>query len=111
MPGFVQIALGDLEALNRVVGPETAAIIIEPLQGESGVRVIAPEFLRALRKLCDDKGLLLIFDEIQTGLGRTGKFFAYDWLSITPDIMTVAKALGGGFPVGAVRRAPKRPRA
>ena len=102
MPGFVQIAAGDLEAVNKVVGPETAAIIIEPLQGEGGVRVIAPQFLRGLRKLCDDKGLLLIFDEIQTGLGRTGKFFAYDWLGITPDIMTVAKALGGGFPVGAV---------
>jgi acetylornithine/N-succinyldiaminopimelate aminotransferase len=107
MPGFDQIALkgdlkGDLDALNKVIGPQTAAIIIEPMQGEGGVRVIAPEFLRALRKLCDDKGLLLIFDEIQTGLGRTGKFFAYDWLGFTPDIMTVAKALGGGFPVGAV---------
>ena len=102
MPGFVQIAAGDLEAVNKVVGPETAAIIIEPMQGEGGVRVISPQFLRGLRKLCDDKGLLLIFDEIQTGLGRTGKFFAYDWLGITPDIMTVAKALGGGFPVGAV---------
>jgi acetylornithine/N-succinyldiaminopimelate aminotransferase len=107
MPGFDQIALkddltGDLEALNKVIGPQTGAIIIEPLQGEGGVKVIAPEFLRALRKLCDDKGLLLIFDEIQTGLGRTGKFFAYDGLRITPDIMTVAKALGGGFPVGAV---------
>jgi acetylornithine/N-succinyldiaminopimelate aminotransferase len=95
MPGFDQIAAGDLDALNKVVGPQTAAIIIEPMQGEGGVRVIAPEFLRALRKLCDDKGLLLIFDEIQTGLGRTGKFFAYDWLGITPDIMAVAKALGG----------------
>jgi acetylornithine/N-succinyldiaminopimelate aminotransferase len=102
MPGFDQIAAGDLKALNEVVGPQTAAIIIEPLQGEGGVRAMAPEFLRALRKLCDDNGLLLIFDEIQTGLGRTGKFFAYDWLGFTPDIMTVAKALGGGFPVGAV---------
>ncbi|HET7085801.1 MAG TPA: aspartate aminotransferase family protein [Rhizomicrobium sp.] len=107
MPGFDQIVLkgdlgGDLEAVKRVIGPQTGAIIIEPLQGEGGVRMIAPEFLRALRKLCDDNGLLLIFDEIQTGLGRTGKFFAYDWLGITPDIMTVAKALGGGFPVGAV---------
>ncbi|MFO1248135.1 MAG: aminotransferase class III-fold pyridoxal phosphate-dependent enzyme, partial [Alphaproteobacteria bacterium] len=87
---------------KKVVGPQTAAIIIEPLQGESGVKQIAPDFLRALRKLCDDEGILLIFDEIQTGLGRTGKFFAHDWLGITPDIMTVAKALGGGFPVGAV---------
>ena len=102
MPGFIQLEAGDLEAVKKAIGPETAAILIEPLQGESGVREIAPEFLKGLRKLCDDHGLLLIFDEIQTGLGRTGKFFAYDWLGITPDIMTVAKALGGGFPVGAV---------
>ncbi|MBA2590311.1 MAG: aspartate aminotransferase family protein [Alphaproteobacteria bacterium] len=102
MPGFDQVALGDLDAVKKVIGPHTAAIIIEPLQGESGVKVASPDFLRALRKLCDDNGLLLIFDEIQTGLGRTGKFFAHDWLGIQPDIMTVAKALGGGFPVGAV---------
>ena len=102
MPGFVQLAAGDLEAVKKAIGPQTAAILIEPLQGESGVRVIAPDFLKGLRKLCDEHGLILIFDEIQTGLGRTGKFFAYDWLGFTPDIMTVAKALGGGFPVGAV---------
>jgi acetylornithine/N-succinyldiaminopimelate aminotransferase len=102
MPGFDQVPLGDLEAVKKAIGPQTAALIIEPLQGESGVRAATPDFLRALRTLCDDNGLLLIFDEIQTGLGRTGKFFAYDWLGITPDIMTVAKALGGGFPVGAV---------
>jgi len=102
MPGFVQVAAGNLEAVKTSIGPETAAILIEPMQGEGGVRVMAPEFLKALRKLCDDNGLLLVFDEIQTGLGRTGKFFAYDWLGISPDIMTVAKALGGGFPVGAV---------
>jgi acetylornithine/N-succinyldiaminopimelate aminotransferase len=88
--------------LNKAIGPQSAAILIEPLQGEGGVKSIAPDFLRQLRRLCDQHGLLLIFDEIQTGLGRTGKFFAYDWLGITPDIMTVAKALGGGFPVGAV---------
>jgi acetylornithine/N-succinyldiaminopimelate aminotransferase len=102
MPGFIQLAAGDLEAVKKAIGPETAAILIEPLQGESGVRAMAPDFLRGLRKLCDEHGLLLIFDEIQTGLGRTGRFFATDWLGITPDIMTVAKALGGGFPVGAV---------
>jgi acetylornithine/N-succinyldiaminopimelate aminotransferase len=107
MPGFDQVTLkgdltADLEAVKKLVGSQTAAIIIEPLQGEGGVRVISPDFLKALRKLCDDQGLLLIFDEIQTGLGRTGKFFAYDWLGVKPDIMTVAKALGGGFPVGAV---------
>jgi acetylornithine/N-succinyldiaminopimelate aminotransferase len=102
MPGFVQLAAGDLDAVKQAISPETAAILIEPLQGESGVRTIAPEFLKGLRKLCDSQGLVLIFDEIQTGLGRTGKFFAYESLGITPDIMTVAKALGGGFPVGAV---------
>src|SRR3569833_2992381 len=107
MPGFDQVTLkndlaADLAAVKKLVGPQTAAIIIAPLQGEGGVRVISPDFLKALRKLCNDNGLLLIFDEIQTGLGRTGKFFAYDWLGFEPDIMTVAKALGGGFPVGAV---------
>ena len=91
-----------LTALNKAIGPHTAALIIEPLQGEGGVRPVAPEFLRALRKICDDKGLLLIFDEIQTGVGRTGKLFAYEWLGITPDIMCVAKAIGGGFPLGAL---------
>ena len=102
MQGFDQVPFGDLEAVKKVIGPQTAAVLIEPLQGEGGVRAVSPEFLRALRKLADDNGLLLIFDEIQTGLGRTGKFFATDWLGIAPDIMTVAKALGGGFPVGAV---------
>ncbi len=102
MPGFVQLAAGDLAAVKKAISPETAAILIEPLQGESGVRTMAPEFLRGLRKLCDSHGLLLIFDEIQTGLGRTGKFFAYENVGVPPDIMTVAKALGGGFPVGAV---------
>ena len=101
-PGFDQVPLGDLDALNKAIGPQTAALIIEPLQGEGGVRPVAPEFLRALRKICDDKGLLLIFDEIQTGIGRTGKLFAYEWLGITPDIMCLAKAIGGGFPLGAL---------
>jgi acetylornithine/N-succinyldiaminopimelate aminotransferase len=102
MPGFVQLAAGNLEAVRKAISSESAAILIEPLQGESGVRQFAPDFLKGLRKLADEHGLLLIFDEIQTGLGRTGKFFAYENLGITPDIMTVAKALGGGFPVGAV---------
>ena len=100
--GFDQVPLGDMPALNKLVGPQTAALIIEPLQGEGGVRPVAPEFLRALRKLCDDKGLMLIFDEIQTGVGRTGKLFAYEWLDFAPDIMCVAKAIGGGFPLGAL---------
>jgi acetylornithine/N-succinyldiaminopimelate aminotransferase len=102
MQGFDQVPLEDLDALNRMIGPQTAALIIEPLQGEGGVRPVAPEFLRLLRKICDDKGLLLIFDEIQTGIGRTGKLFAYEWLGIVPDIMCVAKAIGGGFPLGAL---------
>jgi acetylornithine/N-succinyldiaminopimelate aminotransferase len=102
MQGFDQVPLEDLDALNRMIGPQTAALIIEPLQGEGGVRPVAPEFLRLLRKICDDKGLLLIFDEIQTGIGRTGKLFAYDWLGIAPDIMCLAKAIGGGFPLGAL---------
>jgi acetylornithine/N-succinyldiaminopimelate aminotransferase len=100
--GFDQVPLGDMAALTKAIGPATAALIIEPLQGEGGVRPVAPEFLRALRKLCDDNGLLLIFDEIQTGVGRTGKLFAYEWLGIAPDIMCLAKAIGGGFPLGVL---------
>jgi len=102
MAGFDQVPLGDLDALKKVIGPHTAALLIEPIQGEGGVRTMTPEYLRALHNLCDDTGMLLIFDEIQTGFGRTGKFFAYDWLDFTPDIMTVAKGIGGGFPLGAV---------
>ncbi len=102
LPGFDQVPLNDLAALKAVIGPQTAALMIEPIQGEGGVRTADPQFLRALRKLCDDNGLLLIFDEIQTGIGRTGRFFAYENLGITPDIMPVAKGIGGGFPLGAV---------
>jgi acetylornithine/N-succinyldiaminopimelate aminotransferase len=99
--GFDQVPFGDLEATKKATGPQTAAIMIEPVMGEGGVRVVPHTFLRALRKLCDDNGLLLIFDEIQTGIGRTGDMFAYQHTGVTPDIMTIAKALGGGFPVGA----------
>jgi acetylornithine/N-succinyldiaminopimelate aminotransferase len=99
--GFDSIPPGDLKAVEAAIGPQTAAILIEPVQGEGGVRVLPPEYLRGLRKLCDDHGLLLIFDEVQTGVGRTGKLFAYEWTGITPDIMPIAKAIGGGFPVGA----------
>lgn len=101
MPGFDQIAFGDLEAVKKVVTGETAAIIIEPVMGEGGVRVVSHAFLRALRKLCDDNGMLLIFDEVQTGIGRTGDLFAYQHTGVEPDIMALAKALGGGFPIGA----------
>ena len=99
--GFDQMPFADLEATKRAIGPQTAAILIEPIMGEGGVRVAPPEFLRALRALCDQHGLLLIFDEIQTGMGRTGELFAYQRTGVEPDIMALAKALGGGFPVGA----------
>ncbi|HKF08637.1 MAG TPA: aspartate aminotransferase family protein [Xanthobacteraceae bacterium] len=99
--GFDQVAFGDLEATKRAVGPETAAILIEPIMGEGGVRVVPSEFLRALRRLCDEHGLLLVFDEVHTGIGRTGELFAYQRCGVTPDIMALAKALGGGFPLGA----------
>jgi acetylornithine/N-succinyldiaminopimelate aminotransferase len=99
--GFDQVPVEDLEALKKAIGPETAAVIVEPIQGEGGVRPLTPGFLRALRALCDEHGLMLIFDEIQTGVGRTGKLFAYEWSGITPDIMSVAKGIGGGFPMGA----------
>ncbi|WP_153771012.1 aspartate aminotransferase family protein [Labrenzia sp. CE80] len=100
-PGFDQVPAGDLEALKKVIGPQTAAIAIEPIQGEGGVREVPTDFLRQLRKICDDEGLLLIFDEIQTGVGRTGKLFAHEWSGVNPDIMAIAKGIGGGFPVGA----------
>jgi acetylornithine/N-succinyldiaminopimelate aminotransferase len=102
MDGFDQVPHGDLEAVKKVIGPHTAGILIEPVQGEGGVRSAPHAFYRALRQLCDDKGLLLAFDEVQTGMGRTGDLFAYKRLGVTPDVMSLAKALGGGFPIGAV---------
>lgn len=99
--GFDQIAFGDHEALDRAITPDTGAILIEPIQGEGGVRVVPPVCLRGLRQLCDAKGLLLIFDEVQTGVGRCGTFFAHEKAAVTPDIMAVAKGIGGGFPMGA----------
>jgi acetylornithine/N-succinyldiaminopimelate aminotransferase len=101
MDGFDQVALGDLEAVKKAIGPNTAGILIEPWQGEGGVRAAPHAFYRALRQLCDDHGLLLVFDEVQTGMGRTGELFAYQRLGVTPDVMPLAKALGGGFPIGA----------
>ncbi|MCR4283211.1 MAG: aspartate aminotransferase family protein [Bauldia sp.] len=99
--GFDQVPLGDLTAVKKAIGPETAAIMIEPIQGEGGVRLVPGQFLRELRALCDKHGLLLVFDEVQSGVGRTGKLFAHEWSGVTPDVMTVAKGIGGGFPVGA----------
>ena len=99
--GFDQVPFGDLEAVRQAIGPETAAILIEPIQGEGGVRVVPTPFLRALRELCDRNGLLLVFDEVQTGVGRTGSLFAYQRCGVVPDVMGIAKAIGGGFPLGA----------
>lgn len=99
--GFDQVPFGDIEAAKKAIGPQTGAILIEPIQGEGGVRVAPSAFLRALRKLCDERGLLLIFDEVQSGIARTGRLFDYQRSGVEPDIMTLAKALGGGFPIGA----------
>ena len=99
--GFDQVDFDDLDALKAAITPETAAIMIEPIQGEGGVRPVPARFLRALREICDKNGLLLILDEIQTGVGRTGKLFAHEWSEVTPDIMSIAKGIGGGFPMGA----------
>jgi len=99
--GFDQLPLDDVAALRRKVSPESAAILIEPIQGEGGVRIPSTQFLKSLRQICDEHGLLLIFDEVQTGLGRTGHLFAYQRRGIAPDVMALAKGLGGGFPVGA----------
>lgn len=100
--GFDHVPFGDHAALEAAIGPQTAAIMIEPVQGEGGARVVPDQCLKGLRDLCDERGLLLILDEVQTGLGRTGRLFAHEWAGIEPDIMAVAKGLGGGFPVGAV---------
>src|SRR3954470_11264794 len=102
MDGFDQVPHGDLEAVKKVIGPHTAGILIEPVQGEGGVRSAPQSFFKALRQLCDEHGLLLAFDEVQTGMGRTGDLFAYERVGVTPDVMSLAKALGGGFPIGAV---------
>jgi acetylornithine/N-succinyldiaminopimelate aminotransferase len=98
--GFDQVPFDDDKALEAAITPETGAILIEPIQGEGGVRAVPNERLRKLRRLCDDKGLLLLLDEVQTGVGRTGKLFAHEWSGIAPDIMAVAKGIGGGFPIG-----------
>ncbi len=101
LEGFDQVPFADLEAVKRKLGPETAAILIEPIQGEGGVRIASPQILKELRALCDQHGLLLVLDEVQTGIGRTGELFAYQRAGIAPDIMAIAKAIGGGFPLGA----------
>lgn len=102
LPGFSQVPWGDLDAVHAALNDNTAAIILEPLQGEGGIRTLPEGALKALRKLCDDHGLLLIFDEVQSGVGRTGRLFAHEHDGVAPDIMMVAKGIGGGFPLGAV---------
>ena len=99
--GFDQVAFDDIEALKAAISPETAAILIEPIQGEGGIRRSRRAPAARCAQLCDEHGLLLIFDEIQTGVGRTGKLFAHEWTGVAPDIMAIAKGIGGGFPMGA----------
>ncbi|MBB3933620.1 acetylornithine/N-succinyldiaminopimelate aminotransferase [Kaistia hirudinis] len=99
--GFDQVPFGDIEAVKAAITPETAAIMVEPIQGEGGVRSFPPGYFKEIRALCDAHGLLLVMDEVQTGVGRTGKLFAYEWTGVTPDIVSLAKGIGGGFPLGA----------
>jgi len=102
LPGFVYAPFGDLEAAKEAIGPQTAAVLVEPIQGEGGINVAPEGFLQGLRDLCDEHGALLIFDEVQTGAGRTGHLYAYQGAGVVPDVLTSAKGLGGGFPVGAM---------
>ena len=99
--GFDQVPFGDHEALKAAIGPATAGILIEPVQGEGGIRPVPPQCLKGLRAMCDAHGLLLVYDEVQCGIGRTGKLFAHEWSGAQPDIMAIAKGIGGGFPIGA----------
>jgi acetylornithine/N-succinyldiaminopimelate aminotransferase len=101
MAGFDHVAFGNLNEMRAAIGAETAAIIVEPVQGEGGVRAAPAGYLKGLREIADEFGLLLVYDEVQSGLGRTGRLFAHEWEGVTPDVMAVAKALGGGFPIGA----------
>ncbi len=102
LPGFVHLDWGDHDALHAAITERTAAILIEPIQGEGGIRPLPDQCLKGLRALCDQTGTLLILDEVQCGMGRTGRLFAHEWAGVTPDIMMVAKGIGGGFPLGAV---------
>jgi acetylornithine/N-succinyldiaminopimelate aminotransferase len=99
--GFDHVPFGNFNEVRAAISDKTAAILVEPVQGEGGIRAADPEFLRGLRTVCDEFGLLLFFDEVQCGMGRTGKLFAHEWAGITPDVMAIAKGIGGGFPVGA----------
>ncbi len=101
MDGFDHVAFNNLNEMRAAVTDETAAILVEPVQGEGGVRAPSAEYLKGLRAICDEFGLVLVFDEVQCGMGRTGKLFAHEWAGVPPDVMAVAKALGNGFPIGA----------
>jgi acetylornithine/N-succinyldiaminopimelate aminotransferase len=101
MDGFDHVAFNNLNEMRAAVTDQTAAILVEPVQGEGGVRAPSAEYLKGLRAICDEFGLLLVFDEVQCGMGRTGKLFAHEWSGVSPDVMAVAKALGNGFPIGA----------
>lgn len=102
VPGFVQVPFNDIDAMAAAVNSTTCAIMLEPVQGEGGVNVADEVYIKALRVLCNEKNILLIFDEVQTGFGRIGKMFAYEYYGIEPDVMTLAKGIGGGFPLGAM---------
>ena len=102
LPGFIYVPFNDVEALEKAFSDEVAAVMVEPIQGEGGINLGDPEYLQAIRRLCDENGALLIFDEVTTGVGRTGKWFAYQHYDVEPDIMTMAKALGGGVAIGAM---------
>ena len=101
MEGFDHVAFNNLNEMRAAVGPETAAILVEPVQGEGGVRAPSPGYLKALRRIADEEGVVLVYDEVQCGMGRSGKLFAHEWEGAAPDVMAIAKALGGGFPIGA----------
>lgn len=107
VPGFKHVPFNDIEALKNAITPKTVAIMLEPVQGEGGINIAKKEYLQEIRRICDEKNILLIFDEVQTGIGRTGEMFAFKHFSVTPDIMTLAKSLGGGFPIGALVVAEK----
>ena len=103
LPGFVHLPFGDHDALQEAMkDPEVAAVLVEPVQGEGGIRPLPDACLKGLRDLCDETGVLMVLDEVQCGVGRTGKLFAHEWAGVTPDVMMVAKGIGGGFPLGAV---------
>ncbi len=102
MPGFRQLPFGDIDALEAAISDQTCAVMLEPIQGEGGIRAFTDQQLKRVRALCDETGALLILDEVQCGMGRTGRLFAHEWAGIVPDIMMVAKGIGGGFPLGAV---------